>query len=48
MIDHQRCIFTYLKAWLVYVDGALKVTKTIGAETPIAEEGVTPILTMVR
>jgi len=33
-------------AWLVYVDGVLKVTKTIGAETPISEEGVVPILTM--
>jgi len=48
MIDHPRCIFTFFKAWLVYVNGALKVTKTIGAETPITEEGVTPILTMVR
>jgi len=33
-------------AWLVYVDGVLKVTKTIGAESPISEEGVVPILTM--
>jgi len=28
------------------VDGVLKVTKTIGAESPISEEGVVPILTM--
>lgn len=35
-------------AWLVYTsDGNLKVTKTIGAESPIAEESVTAILTMV-
>lgn len=33
-------------AWLVLTPSGLKVTKTTGAETPIAEEGCTPILTM--
>jgi superoxide dismutase, Fe-Mn family len=35
-------------AWLVLTPSGLKVTKTTGAETPIAEEGSVPLLTMVR
>ena len=33
-------------AWLVYKDGKLSITKTPNAETPLTEEGATPILTM--
>ncbi len=32
-------------AWLVHTPSGLKVTKTTGAETPLTEEGSTPILT---
>jgi len=35
-------------AWLVLTSSGLKVIKTTGAETPIAEEGAVPILTLVR
>ena len=35
-------------AWLVWTPSGLKVTKTTGADTPIAEEGTVPILTLVR
>ena len=35
-------------AWLVWTPTGLKVTKTSNADTPIAEEGAVPILTMVR
>lgn len=34
-------------AWLVHTPSGLKVTKTIGAETPLTEAGSTPLLTMV-
>jgi Fe-Mn family superoxide dismutase len=34
-------------AWLVHTASGLKVVKTTGAETPLTEEGSTPILTMV-
>ena len=33
-------------AWLVAKDGKLEVRKTLNAETPLTEEGVTPLLTM--
>jgi superoxide dismutase, Fe-Mn family len=33
-------------AWLIVRDGKLEVTKTANAETPLTEDGVTPILTM--
>ena len=33
-------------AWLVHTPSGLKVTKTIGADCPLTEEGSTPILTM--
>ena len=34
-------------AWLVLgADGKLKVTKTIGADCPLTDKGVTPLLTM--
>ena len=33
-------------AWLVLVGGKLEVRKTPNAETPLTEDGVTPILTM--
>ncbi len=33
-------------AWLVLVNGKLEVRKTANAETPLTEEGVTPLLTM--
>lgn len=33
-------------AWLVLKDGKLAITKTPNAETPVTEEGVTPLLTM--
>ncbi len=33
-------------AWLVLKDGKLAITKTPNAETPITEDGVTPLLTM--
>ena len=33
-------------AWLVLKDGKLAVTKTLNAETPLTEEGATPLLTM--
>ncbi|KCZ64286.1 superoxide dismutase [Hyphomonas sp. L-53-1-40] len=33
-------------AWLVYKDGKLSITKTPNAETPLTDEGATPILTM--
>lgn len=33
-------------AWLVHTPSGLKITKTIGADTPLTEEGSTPILTM--
>jgi superoxide dismutase, Fe-Mn family len=32
-------------AWLVHTPAGLKVTKTTGADTPLVEEGSTPILT---
>ena len=35
-------------AWLVWTPSGLKVTKTIGADTPLTEEGAVPLLTMVR
>ena len=33
-------------AWLVLKDGKLEVRKTLNAETPLTEAGVTPLLTM--
>ncbi len=33
-------------AWLVAKDGKLEVRKTLNAETPLTEAGVTPLLTM--
>jgi Fe-Mn family superoxide dismutase len=33
-------------AWLVVKDGKLSVRKTLNAETPLTEAGVTPLLTM--
>jgi Fe-Mn family superoxide dismutase len=33
-------------AWLVEKNGKLEVRKTLNAETPLTEEGVTPLLTM--
>ena len=33
-------------AWLVYTPSGLKVTKTIGADCPLTEEGSIPLLTM--
>ena len=33
-------------AWLVLKNGKLEVSKTLNAETPLTEAGVTPILTM--
>ena len=33
-------------AWLVYANGKLEVRKTLNAETPLTEAGVTPLLTM--
>ena len=33
-------------AWLVLADGKLDVRKTLNAETPLTEAGVTPLLTM--
>jgi len=33
-------------AWLVWTPSGLKVTKTIGADTPLTEEGAVPLLTM--
>lgn len=33
-------------AWLVYANGKLEVRKTLNAETPLTETGVTPLLTM--
>ena len=33
-------------AWLVVRDGKLEVTKTANAETPLTDDGVTPLLTM--
>lgn len=33
-------------AWLVAKNGKLEVRKTLNAETPLTEEGVTPLLTM--
>ena len=33
-------------AWLVSVGGKLEVRKTLNAETPVTDEGVTPLLTM--
>lgn len=33
-------------AWLVLVNGKLEVRKTPNAETPLTEDGVTPLLTM--
>ena len=33
-------------AWLVLADGKLEVRKTLNAETPLTEAGVTPLLTM--
>ena len=33
-------------AWLVLKDGKLEVRKTLNAETPLTEDGVTPLLTM--
>ncbi len=33
-------------AWLVYKGGKLAITKTPNAETPLTEDGVTPLLTM--
>lgn len=34
-------------AWLTWSTNGLKVSKTSNAETPLTEEGVVPILTMV-
>ena len=33
-------------AWLVHTPAGLKIAKTTGADTPLTEEGSTPILTM--
>lgn len=33
-------------AWLVATNGKLEVRKTLNAETPLTEAGVTPLLTM--
>jgi Fe-Mn family superoxide dismutase len=33
-------------AWLVAKDGKLEVRKTLNAETPLTDDGVTPLLTM--
>ena len=33
-------------AWLVLANGKLEIRKTLNAETPLTEEGVTPLLTM--
>jgi superoxide dismutase, Fe-Mn family len=33
-------------AWLVWTPSGLKVTKTIGADTPLTEAGSVPLLTM--
>ena len=33
-------------AWLVWTPKGLKMTKTIGADTPLTEEGAVPLLTM--
>ena len=33
-------------AWLILRDGKLEITKTANAETPLTEDGVTPLLTM--
>lgn len=33
-------------AWLVLANGTLEVRKTLNAETPLTEDGVTPLLTM--
>lgn len=33
-------------AWLVLADGKLEIRKTLNAETPLTEAGVTPLLTM--
>ncbi|MEM6627431.1 MAG: superoxide dismutase [Pseudomonadota bacterium] len=33
-------------AWLVLVGGKLEVRKTLNAETPLTDDGVTPLLTM--
>jgi Fe-Mn family superoxide dismutase len=33
-------------AWLVMKDGKLEVRKTLNAETPLTEAGITPLLTM--
>eukprot|EP00596_Hydrurales_sp_CCMP1899_P005897 CAMPEP_0119052920 /NCGR_PEP_ID=MMETSP1177-20130426/74062_1 /TAXON_ID=2985 /ORGANISM="Ochromonas sp, Strain CCMP1899" /LENGTH=229 /DNA_ID=CAMNT_0007032661 /DNA_START=81 /DNA_END=770 /DNA_ORIENTATION=- len=33
-------------AWLVWTPSGLKVTKTIGADNPLTEEGAVPLLTM--
>ena len=33
-------------AWLVLASGKLEVRKTLNAETPLTEDGVTPLLTM--
>jgi Fe-Mn family superoxide dismutase len=33
-------------AWLVHANGKLEVRKTLNAETPLTEAGVTPLLTM--
>ena len=33
-------------AWLVWTPSGLKVTKTIGADCPLTEEGSVPLLTM--
>lgn len=33
-------------AWLVLANGKLEVRKTLNAETPLTEDGVTPLLTM--
>eukprot|EP01036_Dinobryon_divergens_P061565 gene61565-biopygen9248 len=33
-------------AWLVWTPTGLKITKTIGADCPLTEEGSVPLLTM--
>lgn len=35
-------------AWLVHTSSGLKVLKTSNADTPVTDEGVVPLLTMVR
>ena len=35
-----------IRAWLVWTPAGLKITKTIGADTPLTEAGSVPILTM--